>query len=121
MDFRSSSRSGIGNLVTALGLTGLLAILLRVRCRRHKRRGAGGDVPLGPASGGSGAVEITLRNCDDPSVTLGPPFRSIVTFAEGGTIVESAGALSSPPASAATAMAPGAGRVGTPIASACSP
>lgn len=93
MDFGSSSRSGIGKLVTALGLTGLLAVSLAGDVAADTKGGAPGAAFHGAPLQGVWGVEVTRRNCDDPSVTLGPPFRSIVTFAEGGTIVESAGAL----------------------------
>lgn len=37
-------------------------------------------------------VRVTLRNCDT-GAQLGSPFNSLVTFAQGGTISESAGSL----------------------------
>lgn len=87
MDRRPSSRLRVGSLAVVFGLTGILAV------------SSAGTVTADSEGGLQGVwgVEVTLRDCAAPDVTLGPPFRSIVTFAEGGTIAESAGSLAFAP------------------------
>jgi hypothetical protein len=45
---------------------------------------------------GTWAVQVTLRDCAT-TAPLGPPFRSIVTFHQGGTVNESAASLAFAP------------------------
>jgi hypothetical protein len=45
---------------------------------------------------GAWSVQVTLRDCAT-GAPLGPPFNSVVTFHEGGTVSESAGSLAFAP------------------------
>jgi hypothetical protein len=52
--------------------------------------------PPAAALQGTWGVLVTTRNCAT-NTPLGPPFNSLVTFAEGGTITESAGGVAFAP------------------------
>ena len=75
--------------LAVLGLTGALLIDIR----RH-RDGRTAPTRSGPV--GTWAVQVTLRDCAT-NAPLGPPFNSLVTFHDGGTLSESAGSLAFAP------------------------
>ena len=73
------------NLGIVLALTGALLIT------------SGATAQAAPDSvAGAWLVQVTLRDCTT-SAPLGPPFNSLVTFHNGGTISESAGSLAFAP------------------------
>ena len=84
MNWTTSKALAVGRVAAVATLAGVLLTA------------AGGRTAIASESreglAGAWAVEVTLRDCVT-SAPLGPPFHSLVSFHDGGTLSESAGSL----------------------------
>jgi hypothetical protein len=84
-----------------VSMTGKLARFIQVGAIGLLVLSSGGAAMAQPSQAGATVegvwlVQVTLRNCDT-GAPMGPPFTSLLTFAHGGTVVETPGSLAFAP------------------------